>query len=162
MAQGNGRHWPWIIGGLMAVVIGANLVLIYVANSDPSFAVEEDYYRKAQAWDEERAQRGANAELGWTIEPGVDPSSVGGGMAHLTATVRDADGDPIEDAHVHLETFHNARASTILRADLKNDGGGVYSTELPMRRPGLWELRFEVTRREQRFTLTTIRELGSR
>jgi nitrogen fixation protein FixH len=159
MARKKGWQWPWIVGGLMAVVIGANLILMYVAISDPSFAVEEDYYQKALDWDDKRAQDVTNVELGWSLELDVANTRSADGTIGLTARLIEADGKPISDAVIHLQTFHNARAAYILESDFRRDGDGRYSASLPMRRPGLWEFRFEVTRAGRRFTHTTVEEL---
>ena len=149
MARKKGWQWPWIVGGLMAVVLGANLILIYVATSDPSFAVEEDYYQKALAWDDKRAQDRTNEQLGRSAD----------GSVAVTASLTDREGRPIPDARIRLQTFHNARAAYVIESDLGGDGSGRYSASLPMRRPGLWEFRIEVERAGRRFTHTTVEEL---
>lgn len=159
MAKQKGWYWPWLVAGLMAVVIGANLVLIYLATSDPSFAVEEDYYQKALAWDDRRAQDLKNSELGWTLDFAVASNRSADGSVTIDAVLRDAEGRSIGDASVRLEAFHNARAAYILRTAMKRSGDGSYRASLPMRRPGLWEFRFEVTRGGERFTRTTMKEL---
>lgn len=159
MARKKGWQWPWIVGGLMAVVVGANLILMYVAISDPSFAVEEDYYQKGLAWDDKRAQDRTNDELGWSLELDVAAERSADGTIGLTSSLTDRDGRPISDAKIHLEAFHSARAASIQRRDLTRDGDGRYSTSLLMRRPGLWEFRFEVSRGGQQFTHTIVEEL---
>ena len=40
MAARKGWYWPWILVALMGVVVVPNAILIWVATSDPSFAVE--------------------------------------------------------------------------------------------------------------------------
>jgi nitrogen fixation protein FixH len=159
MARKKGWQWPWIVGGLMAVVVGANLILIYVATSDPSFAVEEDYYQKALDWDDKRAQDRTNAELGWMLELDVARERSADGSVVVAASLADRDGRPISDATIHLQAFHNARASHVFESDLTHDASGRYTTSLPMRRPGLWEFRLEARQAGRRFTATTLREL---
>jgi nitrogen fixation protein FixH len=159
MTRKKGWQWPWIVGGLMAVVIGANLILLYVATGDPSFAVEEDYYQKALDWDDKRAQDQTNVELGWSLDLDVSDTRSTDGSIELTAHLIEADGQPISDAVIHLQAFHNARAAFILESDFRRLGDGRYSASLPMRRPGLWEFRFDVTRAGQRFTHTVVEEL---
>jgi len=162
MARKKGWQWPWIIGGLMAVVLGANLILMYVATSDPSFAVEENYYQKGLDWDDKRAQDRTNTDLGWSLQLEVAARRSADGTTGLTANLIDRDGQPISDATIHLEAFHNARAAAIQKRDLAPRGDGRYSASLLMRRPGLWEFRFEVSRGEQRFTHTVVQELFRR
>jgi nitrogen fixation protein FixH len=142
------------------VVIGANFALVYLATSDPSFAVEEDYYSKAVGWDRKREQDRLNSELGWEMSFAVAPRLAADGTRAITATLTDRAGDTIDGARVRLSTFHNARASQILEADLQRREGGGYETSLPLRRPGLWEFRFEVLRDGERMTHTTVRDVG--
>ena len=155
MARATGRWVPWLVGGLMAVVLAANAILIYLAISDPSFAVEPDSYRKALLWDEKRAQDARNLELGWRLEVEV-------AGAEVRLRLADAAGIPIEDARVQLEAFHGARAAEILRADLAHGAGADYVAALPLARPGLWEFRILVSRGVERFTRTSTVELGRR
>ena len=60
---------------------------------------------------------------------------------------------------VSLEAFHHARAADRLRADLVVDGER-YRTTLPMRRPGVWEIRVQVERGAERFSTVLQREVG--
>jgi nitrogen fixation protein FixH len=159
MARKKGWQWPWIVGGLMAVVLGANLTLMYVATSDPSFAVEEDYYQKALDWDDKRAQDRANIDLGWSLQLAIAANRSADGTTGLTVNLVDREGRPITDAKIHLEAFHNARAASIQKRELAHEGDGRYSTSLLVRRPGLWEFRFDVSRGGQRFTRTIVEEL---
>jgi nitrogen fixation protein FixH len=157
-----GWYWPALLGALMAVVIGANLILIVFATTDPSFAVERDYYRKALAWDDKREQDRINAELGWTLTFEVAPSRAPDGTSRLAARLLDAAGQEIADARVSLETFHNARAARILRTELVRGEDGAYSADLPLFRPGLWEFRFEARRGTDRFTYTRLEDVSWR
>jgi len=151
-------RWPAVIVGALVIHVVVSLTMVWVASSNPSYAVEEDYYQKALHWDEKRAQDRHNAELGWllgfTVEPGV-----AGGSAVLEVTATDALGRPLGGATVSVETFHNARAGDILRARLDTVGEGVYRTILPMRHNGRWELRFTVDRDDDHFTHTETRHL---
>jgi nitrogen fixation protein FixH len=157
-----GWYWPLILVGLMVLVIGANLGFAWVATSDPSFAVEPDYYGKALAWDEHRAQDRQNERLGWTLELSLAPERSPDGTLALAVTLSDRDGRAIPGARVSLATFHNARASHVLETELREGAEGVYAVSLPMPRPGLWEFRFEAVRGDDRFTQTTVREVGWR
>ena len=159
MARKKGWQWPWIVGGLMAVVIGANLILIHLATSDPSFAVEEDYYQKALDWDQKRAQDRTNAQLGWMLDLDVARERSADGSVEVTVSLADREGRPIPDASIHLRAFHNARAAHIFESDLARGATGRYTASLPLRRPGQWEFRREAERAGTRFTYTTLQEL---
>ena len=154
-----GSWWPPIIAGALAFHIISSLVVVYVATSDPSYAVEDNYYQKAVAWDEKRAQDGVNADLGWLLEFSVEPPTRPGEQPGLEVTLLDAGGRPLAGAAVSVEAFHNARGDDIIREMLTDAGDGIYRASLPMRRNGRWELRFTVSRGEDTFTYSEARHL---
>lgn len=151
--------WPALIAGALAVHVIASLVTVWIATSNPSYAVEEDYYRKAVAWDARRAQERHNRTLGWRLDVKVIPRETSELDPTLAVRLSDAGDRPIGGATVSVETFHNARADQILRAHLAPDDDRGYSTRLEMRRSGVWELRFTVEAAGERFTHTETRYL---
>lgn len=156
------RYWPVAVIGLAAVVLGANFFLVYLAVSDPSFAVEPDYYQKALNWDEHRSQQQSNLDLGWNFKFNLALDRGPDGALELRAILLDRQGVPIDDARITVETFHNAMSGYPLEAHLVSSGQGAYSADLPIRRPGLWEFRFVVDRDGEHFMQTEIREVGWR
>ena len=146
-----GTAWPVAVGVILGTCVAANLWLLRLASGDPSFAIEENYYQRALHWDDELAQRRHNAALGWQLSPALSPISANSG-AELRLTLRDATGKPLEGAAVTVRALHNARAGEPLDAELQPRGAADFAARLPMRRPGLWELRFEVRRGTDRFT----------
>lgn len=132
-------------------ILGAGLLglgtLAFVAGSDPSFALESDYYQKAVRWDEQQAQLAENARLGWQLELRVAP-----GGAKLVAEIARRDGAPVSEAKVVAEAFANARAADVRTLRFSESAPGTYEAELGRARPGLWELRFTVERGAERFT----------
>jgi hypothetical protein len=154
-----GSWWPPIIAGALAFHVISSLVVVYVATSDPSYAVEDDYYQKAIAWDEKRAQDRLNQNLGWSLEFGVTPPEKPGDQPTLELTLLDAGGEPLVEAVVSVEAFHNARGDDIVREVLSDVGNGVYRASLPMTRNGRSELRFTVDRGTDHFTYTEVRHL---
>ncbi len=154
-----GSLWPWIIAGALAIHVVASLVVVFVATSNPSYAVEEDYYQKALHWNDKRAQDRTNEELGWILNLTVRPAATPGEQPTLEVHLADAGGEPVDGAVVAVETFHNAHANDILRASLDAVGEGVYRTTLPMRHNGRWEMRFTVDRGQEHFTHAETRHL---
>ena len=152
--------WPTVIAGALVVHVVASLITVWVATSNPSYAVEDDYYQKAVAWDQRRAQERHNAELGWRLDFSLDPSESTASDPLLVVRLSAADGAPVTGATVTVAAFHNARANEILRSQLAATGAGEYSSRLSMRRSGLWELRFVVDRGGERFTHTETRYMA--
>jgi nitrogen fixation protein FixH len=147
-----GRYWPFLLVGLLASGVGANLYFLARALDDPSFAVEPDYYAKAVAWDAHQAQARTNAVLGWRLlidVAGADPST---GLARVTARLTDRNGSPVTGATLGMEAFHNARAADVLKATLRETAGHDYAADLSIRKPGLWEFRVVAARGKDTFT----------
>ncbi|RMG47929.1 MAG: hypothetical protein D6718_02660 [Acidobacteria bacterium] len=138
-------RWFALITGLLAMSAAAYGTLIVVALRDPSFAVEEDYERKAREWDRIAEERARSAALGWHVSLAAGPLVLRG-RTDIGVVVTDGDGRPVEGAEVHLETFHNARAAHRLRAQLAPVAPGRYGAALPLDRPGLWEFRLRIRR----------------
>lgn len=145
-------RWPLLVVGLLSAQVLLGLFFVWRASSDPSFAVEEDYYKKAMAWDKKMAQDRINSELGWQTEIAVEAASAAWESPTLTVSVIDHRGHPVESAKLTVETFHNTRAGDILRATLSETAPGLYRGKLDMRRPGLWEVRVRATRGTDVFT----------
>ena len=155
-----GAAWPWIIGGALALHVVVSLVVVFVATSDPSYAVEEDYYQKALAWDERRAQDRTNDALGWQFEFTVTPPDLPGDQPQIEVALQDEAGTPVSGATISIEAFHNSRSDDILRTNLAATAEpGLYSTTIPMRHNGRWEMRFVVERGNERFTHSETRHL---
>jgi nitrogen fixation protein FixH len=149
--------WPAFIVTLLAIPVIAAAVLVRASTSDPSFAVEEDYYEKALAWDVEMQQRAANERLGWTFE--LDADALGDRRLLVSARLLDASGREVPADVVRVEAFPLARASRIARADLALEDGGWWRAAVPLVHGGLWELRLEARAGERRFTEVLRREL---
>ena len=145
--------WGAIIVGILGTSFTTGMVMLYVSATDPSFAVEPDYYNRALNWDEHAEQRRTNAELDWRIELQDQPGSTAG-MRALTATLTNRDGNPIEDATVGVIAFHNARSANRFEFPMTPAGGGVFSAEQPLARAGWWEFRFTIVTPESTFTKT--------
>jgi len=149
--------WPAVIAGALTLHVLAMAAMVYVATSNDSYAVEPDYYAKALAWDERRAQERHNAELGWRLDFAVVPADPGADPV-LRASLVDADGAPVTGARVAVEAFANIRRDDVLTATLAPSPDG-YEIAMPMRGNGRWEFRFEVTRNQEVFTYRDTRHI---
>jgi len=151
--------WPAVIIGALALHVVVSLVTVWVATSNPSYAVEENYYQKAIHWDDKRAQDGRNIALGWKIAFDVVRSETAGQPATLELRLTDRSENPLPAAGVAVEAFHNTRAGEILRARMVTGHDGRCSAPLAVHRTGVWEFRFVVERGADRFTHTETRYL---
>jgi len=147
-----GWYWPLLLAGLLASGVAANLYFMCRAVSDPSFAVEPDYYAKAVAWDAHQVQARENADLGWRLALTVAPADRGTGRARVVARLADREGHRVQGLTVGLTAFHNARAAEVLTATLSETAEHDYAAEVAVSRPGLWEFRVAATRGTETFT----------
>jgi hypothetical protein len=143
--------WGGIVAGLLLMSVATQAVLIVVAVSDPSFAVEADYEWKAEHWDELRAARAASEALGFHIDLDTTPAGAPG-LVDVRLSVTDRHGAPVGDAQVDVEAFPNARASQVVTARLRPLGPGIYGATLALGRSGVWEFRLAVASGAGRFT----------
>jgi nitrogen fixation protein FixH len=145
--------WPGFLIVLIASIVVMNVVMLIVASSDPSFAVDPAYY-------ENQWRGGAtdnNQRLGWSAEVAVEPA---GDRALLRARILDDDGQPIEGALVSASVFHKAEASHALRAELAPLADGGYVAPLQLERPGTWACRLTVHRADDTFVTVKEFEVG--
>ncbi|MBM4187760.1 MAG: hypothetical protein FJ206_10680 [Gemmatimonadetes bacterium] len=153
MTDRGSRLWPLAIVAVLGLTVGANGYLLIRANDDP-MPLERDYYRKAVAWDSTMAQARRNLSLGWRLSAALSAEG------NLEAILADGQGNPITDAIVTVDAFpiafEDGEASGVLAT--RSPG---YATSLTLRRPGLHEFRFAVTRGEERFTATLRGAAGS-
>ena len=140
----SGRFWPIFITSILLFDVGIGVTMIIAANSDPSFAVEKDYYDKAVDWDARQAARRHSDELGWSSEVRIIP--LASGHARLVVSLTDADGASLEDVQVRAEVFPNRFASDRQSPSMKGELGGVHVGEFDLRTAGAWEVDLEARR----------------
>src|SRR3954471_17397042 len=104
--------WPISLAGVLAATVAANIWVAVLANDDPSFAIEPDYYKKAVAWDTPLAQARHNALLGWRLTPTMSAIS-SDGSSLLSAQLTDSTGAAISGAVIRVAALAVARASDV-------------------------------------------------
>lgn len=155
-----GFQWPLLITASLLFTVGANVVMLVAASSDRNGSVvEPDYYRKGVEWDRTMARRAESARLGWRaaaairVAPAEEPAT-SPRVRRLEVTLADSSGVAIVGAAIAAVLIHNRSAATPVRVVLIDEGGGRYAATLPDGARGLWEVRLEARRAEQRFGAT--------
>jgi nitrogen fixation protein FixH len=146
-----GWWWPWFVVALLVATAGGQGIMLYAATHDPTFAIEPDYYQKAVAFDTTIQQERGNLALGWTAtaRAAATPAAI-----VLQVTLTDRDGAPVAGAHVAGVAIHNLDGSTHHEATFTELGHGAYEARVASTRHGLWELRLDAKRAQDRFTPT--------
>lgn len=136
--------WILAIGGLLAVNVIACVVLAVVAGSDTSQVIP-DYYAKASHYDDQMARAAASQRLGWQLDVAVIGEA-------LDASLRDANGQPIDGATVRITGYPRAHATEKLDIALQ-PRDGRYRAARPVRR-GWYDLVVDIDARGAHDTRT--------
>ncbi len=152
-AASNGRFWPWFVVALLVATAAGQAIMLYAATSDPTFAVEPDYYRKAVAWDSAMARERASAATGWSATAEFD--ALPDGRATLRVRLVDSTGSAVPHADVlaiRAILIHNLDGARHTAVALEHDPRAGYTAVIDRARRGLWEIRLDVRGRSGRFT----------
>ncbi len=149
-----GAAWPIGVVVILAVFVGGNLLMMRIANDDPSMAVEPDYYRKAVAFDSTMAEERRSAAVGWSAQTRIVGSDSAPG-ATVRVWLRDAAHQPVNGARVTIAARFNARANDIIVDTLTERTGGEYAAPLRVSHAGVWEVRVTAERGTSRFSAST-------
>jgi hypothetical protein len=149
--QNEGWFWPWLLIGLLVISSGGSILMVVIAVNDPSFAVEDNYYKKAVEWDKQVDESNQSHKLGWRFRLTLKPHPTRQTLHTLHVAFQHPDGSPLQDAEVTVRAFHNAQASQSLQLKLKHEGKGQYTSPFRTHRPGLWIFRIHAQRGTQRF-----------
>jgi len=143
VAKRSAGYWPWIVVAFLLGQAVASGITVYLAVSDPTFATEPDYYRKALAWDDTAAERRAEQELGWTVQLDVGSLASPTHERLVRVVLLDRGGAPLAGAEIEAEVFHHARAADRHTLHFA-PADGAYHAELRVERPGVWEFRLKI------------------
>lgn len=147
-----GMGWPIAVTAILGATVVANVLVMRVANSDPSFAIEPDYYAKAIAFDSTAAAAQRSAALGWTATTAARSSAtLTPGTHTLQIQLTDASGQPVTGAQVTTEALFIARANRVLTATLTESAPGRYEAPAAAMQHGQWEVRVTAVRGEAHF-----------
>mgnify|MGYP006330149751 CR=1 FL=1 len=153
------RWWPAALVAVLVVTVAANFALLWKANSDPSFAVEPDYYQRAVLWDSTVARRARSDALQWRAA--VRMASPEGGQATIVVNLTTADGRPVDSADVRVEASHNAEGANLHEARLLATGPGLYAARIPTTAQGLWRVDLTASRGPDHFVQRTTVDNGA-
>lgn len=159
------RTWlfPAIVIGLLAAQVLLCAVVIFIATSDPSFAVEEDYYAKALNWDKTKAARAASTRLGWRPILIVSPTADDYKNREITMRLFDAEDQLLTGVTATAIAFQQSRGDErqTIAFQEREDEPGVYQASLPVRRTGRWQFRLTAERGADAFQQTIDMHIAS-
>lgn len=142
-----GYHVLAIAVAAFAIVIGANLAMLFAATGSFPGLVVKNSYVASQQWNEKAA---AQAALGWRAGVGY-----AGGV--VTVRLTDAAGAPVRGADLRLTIGRPTqdRDDRVLAAP---DAGGLYRVPVALA-PGRWQIKV-ATASGPAFARTALIEVG--
>lgn len=150
------HRWPTAIVAVLAIQIAFGIWMARVAGSDPHFAIEPDYYRRAVNWDSTMAQSRRDRALGWRAVASVQRMDARAAIVRLTLT--DSAGVVITPDSLAVEVLPVAHAGRVQSPALTRVGDG-YEGELAAADAGLWDVSVRAVRGSDRFTARLRTEL---
>jgi len=145
-SQAKGLFWPVFVVCILLVSVGVCGVTVYAAVSDPSFAVEPEYYEQASHWDDRARERTASDALGVTASVSVSMPRPPSGEREVRVSFFDAAGQAYAPDVVTALVFHHARRQEALELTLQRSDEGGYAAEIPGARAGVWQVRLRAVR----------------
>jgi len=141
-------RWPLYLGGILAMAVVAQGVLVYVATRPDAPRPIRDYYQKSLEWDADAAVLAASRQLGWTVrfDLPTDTPHTPGMPRPVDVIVADRDGAPVGQLSGQLQALRPADDRLGQAADLTAipHRAGTYRTLLRLDQPGLWILRLDL------------------
>jgi len=133
---------PWALGGIFAVFLIANSIMLYFAARSWTGLETEGAYEKGLAYNDTIAAAEAQAALGWQVA--MDAGAAEAGEAWVEVSLLDRSGHPIAARVVWAQLVRPTHVGYDREAPLRDLGAGRYRgiVELPL--SGQWDLRVRV------------------
>jgi len=143
------------LGGILAMSVVAQGVLVYVATRPDAPRPIQSYYQRSLEWDADAAVAAASAQLGWSVRYGVptDTPHAPGMPRPVDVIVASGDGQPVRGLAGRLLAIRPADSRLSQSGTLTEIPHlpGTYRTLIRLDEPGAWELRLVVGKGASRF-----------
>ena len=136
-----------LVAGIIALFVGGNAVMVWIAVRAQPDLVTPDYYAASKRVDQDVAARADDLRAGWRVQP------VGGDdAATLTLSVRDGAGLPAAGLAGTVRAYRPADAALDqpLAWEAVPGRPGTYRARFARPAPGLWQIRLDLRRGQER------------
>lgn len=154
----DGWWYPYIFVGMFAVVVTANLIMMYFATSTFTGLETKSAYERGVGYNQLIAQQEAQDSLGWTVALQAEGRSTGepGAVERPTTLILsmvDADGNPLDGAHVEASVRRPTVAGYDYDVRLLPVGAGKYGTDIILPMAGQWDVQVYARRGDDTYRL---------
>jgi nitrogen fixation protein FixH len=145
---------PWVIAwvGLVVVVLGVNLTMVYLAIETNPGLVVEDYYDRGQHY--ERTMISAMAkDPGWEMRADIPAEILAGAPTAIRFFLVDRAGQPVVADGVDFFAYRPSDASQDFSLAMTDEGKGRYLAEVTFPLIGIWDTLIAIKSGEQEYNL---------
>ena len=132
----------WLLIVIVAMVVGGNAVMIWIAVQAEPNLVRADYYDASKRYDSEQAARMASDRLGWQV------GDVEALRTHerIALRVTDAQGRPVSGLTGSVSAYRPSDASLDQSLHVSEDAAepGLYHVAFSRPASGLWRLTLDL------------------
>jgi nitrogen fixation protein FixH len=138
----------WLLVGIVVLVLGVNIGMVWFALRHAPSLVQEDYYDASKRYDSEHAARLASERLGWTL--GDVPALRERGRFALRIT--DAQGRPVSGLAGSIQAYRPSNAALDQTLQWHEDPAqpGQYVADFARPASGLWRITVDLSLGAQR------------
>lgn len=157
-ARKDGWWYPYIFVAGFAVVVTANLIMMFFATTSFTGLETKSAYERGNAYNAVIAAQEAQDRLGWTVDLTTEASlraepGAPGRAAAFTLRMTDAQGAPLDGATVVAEIIRPTTAGYDHELKLLPVGPGTYRGDIDLPLVGQWDVQVHATRGEDSYRL---------
>ncbi|HEY9163936.1 MAG TPA: FixH family protein [Magnetovibrio sp.] len=147
--RADGWWYPWVFVAGFGVVIAVNSTLAYFAVNSWTGLENAHPFQAGQAFNEELAQKSAQANLGWRVQPVFEATPATEQSAHtgvMRMTFTGPDGKSIDNLVIEAMAVRPTSEGHDQALAFTAQGKGTYVAPIDLPLAGQWELRITATR----------------
>jgi nitrogen fixation protein FixH len=133
---------PALFVGMMLLVVAVNGTMMFFAESTFSGLDTDKAYQEGIEYNAILKDAAASAALGWTAKTEITKVTAG---RHIAVTITDKAGQPVESLRVNGHLVRPVSTAFDQALTLRQEGAGIYGTDVTLPANGSWELRLEAT-----------------
>ncbi len=143
---------PWLIGWvlLILVVLGVNLIMVYLAMKTNPGLVTEDYYERGQDYEKTRFSKEAN-DPGWHMNIDMPKKLYAGNDIPFSFTVLDKAGVPVKPDSVTFYAYRPSDAKRDFSLPMERVAAGLYSVKAKFVLKGVWDVLVSVKHGDEEY-----------